>query len=400
MEAFSVGGNKVAALAGSSCSNEDIFMLQKLFRKGFKSNNLDHRFSKHLPKANERIDVKLGTPHVQSTLASFETAQSIFVFGTSLADDEPILFLRVRKAWFKNGAKVIVAHDSATDADSFAHLVLRYKTGTGGILVEGLAQAISGAKGKYTPDVVEKETGIRAADLVEAAAVLKEGNAPTISTLSLYDLADGPEIARNLVEMARSLKGPFNLYALGANDQGADELGMLPDLLPGGRTLDDSGHEDFHSPKESGLGTHGILEGCVSGSVKALWLSGCDPIESYSDKGMATKALESVEFLVVQAATVTPALEYASVVFPMTAPAEGDGTYTNLERRVQRFKRILSPKGDAKPAWRTHSEIMVRLTPETPMFNAAEVMSQIARQAPRFAGAEYSVLPDEGYVLD
>ncbi len=399
MEAFAVGGNKVAALAGSGCSNEDLFMLQKLFRKGFKSNNLDHRFRRHLPKANERIDVKLGTPHVQSTLASFENAKSILVFGTSLADEEPILFLRVRKAWFNNGTKVIVAHDSATDVDSFAHLVLRYKSGTGGILAEALAQAASGTKGKYTPEVIEKETGVRATDFTEAVSILKEGSAPTITTLSLYDLSDGPEIARQLVDLAKSIKGEFNLFALGANDQGADELGFLPDLLPGGRTLDDSGHEDYRSPSAPGLGTHGILEGCISGSVKALWLSGCDPIESYADSAMATKALESVEFLVVQAATITTALEYASVVFPMTAPAEGEGTYTNLERRVQRFKRILAPKGDAKPGWRTHSEIMVRLSPETPMFNASEVMSQIVRQAPRFAGAEYNVLPPEGYVL-
>ena len=399
MEAFSVGGNKVAALAGSSCSNEDLFMLQKLFRKGFKSNNLDHRFRRHLPKANERIDVRLGTPHVQSTLASFEDAKSLLVFGTSLADDEPILFLRLRKSWFKHGTKVIVAHDAATDVDSFAHLVLRYKPGTGGILAEGLAQAADGGKGKYTPEIIEKETGVRAADFSEAVAVLKEGSAPTISTLALYDLPDGPEIARLLVDVAKSLKGAFNLYALGANDQGADELGVLPDLLPGGKTLDDSGHQNFPGSREPGLGTHGILEGCVSGAVQALWLSGCDPLQSYADQALALKALESVEFLVVQAATMTPALDYASVVFPMTAPAEGEGSYTNLERRVQRFKRILAPKGDAKPGWRTHSEIMVRLAPETPMFNASEVMAQIAEQAPLFAGARYDVLPDEGYVL-
>ncbi len=399
MKAFALGGNGVAALSGGTLSNEDLFMLQKLFRKGFKSNNLDHRFRRHLPKVNERIDRKLGTPHVQSTIASFENVDSILVFGTSLAEEEPILFLRVRKAWFKGGTKVVVAHDAPTDADSFAHVVLRYKPGTAGILAEGLLQAVSGGSGKFTAEVVEQETGVKVADLREAAKVLKDGNAPTVATQSLYDLSDGPEVARLLVEFARSVKGAFNLYALNANDQGADELGLLPDQLPGRRTLDDSGQDDYQNPREAGLGTHAVLEGCTSGSVKALWLADCDPTTAHIDSGLAQSAIESVEFLVVQTATMSPLVEFASVVLPRTGPAETDGTYTNLERRVQRLKQVFAPQGEAKSVWKACSELMVRLSPETPVFNSGEVMAQIAGQVPEFEGALYQSLGDEGFLL-
>lgn len=399
VEAFSAGGNQVAALAGPMLSNEDLFMLQRLFRRAFHSNNLDHRFAQHLPKAGERIDRKLGTPHVQSRLADFEKAETILAFGTALADDEPMLFLRIRKAWFNNGAKLIVANDKPTDADSFAHLVLRYKEGTAGIVAEGLLQAVAKGKGKFTPETVEKETGVKAKDLEEAAAILAEAQSQVLTTMGLYELNDGPEVARLLVEFARATKSPFNIYALNAADQGADELGVLPDLLPGGRTLDDSGNTDFKHPREEGLGTKGILEGAISGGVKALWLAGVDPIDAAPDPSEAKKALESVGFLVVQACNMSPAVDYASVVLPMSAPAESGGTYTNLERRVQRFKPVLPQLGSAKPGWRAYSELSLRIKHETPMFNPREVMEQIASQVPAFAGARYDLLPEEGYVL-
>src|SRR5262249_6172265 len=111
VDAFAPGGNEVAALGGATLSNEAIFLLQILFRKDFSSDNIDYRFYSSLPTADQRLPRTLGKPEVQTKLAEMENKQSIFVFGTSLADEEPILFLRVRKAWFNNGAKVIVASD-------------------------------------------------------------------------------------------------------------------------------------------------------------------------------------------------------------------------------------------------------------------------------------------------
>jgi predicted molibdopterin-dependent oxidoreductase YjgC len=117
------------------------------------------------------------------------------------------------------------------------------------------------------------------------------------------------------------------------------------------------------------------------------------------DKDGARKALENVGFLVVQATNQSETLEYASVVLPMTAPAESEGTFINLERRVQRFSRVLPPRGEAKPAWRVYSELMLRTKPETPLFNAKDVMEEIADHVPAFEGARYEALPEEGFVL-
>jgi predicted molibdopterin-dependent oxidoreductase YjgC len=114
---------------------------------------------------------------------------------------------------------------------------------------------------------------------------------------------------------------------------------------------------------------------------------------------LVERALSQVEFLVFQGINQSEAFHYASVVLPQTAPAEQEGTYTNCERRVQYMDKILDPKGEAKPAWRIFSEIYVRLKPSTPFFNPGEVMDQIAEENPAFAGAKYSGLPEEGFLI-
>ncbi len=397
LEGFAGKGNEVAALAGATLSNEDLFCLQRLFRTHFDSNNLDHRWTAALPAAEDRLDRKLGVQPVQTAIADLEHKTALLLFGTSLADEEPILFLRVRKAWSQGGAKVVVASAVPTDADSFAHLVLRYKPGTESIVAAGLlAAAVSAGlakvpKGieKFTPQHVEAETGVPADRLVEAAKLLGDEAAIVCTT----GLLNAPN-AQDAIESLAGLGAEFNLYARQANEQGADDLGMLPDTLPGSRTI-----LEGLGPKRVGLGTHGILKGCAEGTVKALWLAGIDPFSESANRETVVAALENVEFLVVQDLRETEATAYASVVLPMTAPAEADGTYTSAERRVQRMEAILRPLGEAKPAWKSFVELALRIKPSTPHFNAGEVMDEIIRVVPWFAPAAYSSLEDGGSVV-
>ena len=114
---------------------------------------------------------------------------------------------------------------------------------------------------------------------------------------------------------------------------------------------------------------------------------------------MVEAALENVGFLVVQASAKNEALDYASVVLPTALPAERDGTMTNMERRVQRLKAVLQPKGEAKAGWKIYSEVGLRVLPETPLFSAAEVMAQIAKVHPGFAATQFDSIAQEGTLL-
>lgn len=414
LDAFARGGNEVGALAGPMVSNEAYYLLQKLFRGVFASNNLDHRWTRHLPSAADRLETKMGIASVQTPIEDFERKAAVLVFGSSLADEEPILFLRVRKGWFRNGTKVVVACDRDTDADSFAHIVLRYRSGTERDLAAGLLAAavesgrasvpdpVRASLGSFSPASVAATTGVPE-DRIREAAALIAANTAVITTQRLFDAPEAGEAAEYLAGLAMCLQAEFNIYALGANDQGATELGIHPDVLPGGVALADVEAAEkvgqamgVTLPREPGVGTHEMLRAGAEGRLKALWLVACDPFALHPDRRLVEQALESVDFLVVQDFVETEATPYASVVLPMEAPAEQDGTYTNLERRVQRLRQVIPDPGDAKPAWRIFAEAMVRARPQTPFFNPHEIMDEIARVVPAFEVARYEVLAEEG----
>ncbi len=417
LAAFSVGGNEVAALCGGQIANEGLYLLQKLFRSAFRSNNLDHRWTRHLVPAAERLATKMGVHAVQTPIADFERKKTILIFGSSLADEEPILFLRVRKAWFQHAARVIVVNDSPTDVDSFAHLNLHFKPGSETAVANSLLAAAVESGAASVPDAVRESlrpfspesavalTGIPAETVREVAAMIGR-DAAIITTHALLDRNSPQDTLESLAGLAMTTGAAFNFFALGANDQGAEELGVLPDRLPGQTDLrNDSARAEIGAamgceiPLSPGLGTHETLQACADGRVRALWLIGGDPFALHPDRALVTRALENVEFLVVQDVVETEAMGYASVVLPMEAPAEQDGTYTNFERRVQRMAPVLRGPGESKAAWRIFSEVMFRAQPQTPFFNPGEVMEEIARVAPDFASATYPHLAGEGVLL-
>jgi len=378
------GGAKVGILAGTRASNEDLYSLKKL-AGDLGCPTLDYRFERDLLKAEALPDVAL----VQNSIADFETAKSIFVFGTSLADEEPILFLRVRKAWMKNAVRVVVASDSPTDVDSFADIILRYNPGTADTLAAGLL-AILVTEGraevpaetaiwlaKYTPEYVESVCGVLPSSLKNAANAV--AGSATITTKGLYDVDGGVTAVEILARLAKTTEGSFNNYARKANEEGAILLGLTPDA--------------------SGRNTHEILRAAARGEIKALWLAGVDPFAAHSDRALVQRALENVDFLVYQNDLESEAMHYASVVLPMTAPTETDGTYTNIERRVQFSGQVLSPKGEAKPSWRIYTEMAMRVRPQMPAFRASEILDRIAAEVPAFAGASYEAVGTEGFLL-
>jgi NADH-quinone oxidoreductase subunit G len=351
---FQTGG---AALVGPKVSNEAMFLLARLFKSAFKGGDIDFRWTR------DTADL---VGKVSSSIASLENHASVLVFG-SLADESPIVFLRIRKGWFNNGTKVVVACAHDNEADTFANAVLRYRPGTAGELAKGLAAI---AQGSGDLNAVSAATGVSVEQLQRASAALSGGCA-VVTTHALLNEPGG----KDAIGALRGMQN-FNCYALGANEQGAIELGL-----------------------QHGRNTEAILQAAADGHVKSLWLVGSDPLNDFHDRALAQKALETVPFLVVQDVRMTESAHYASIVLPMAAPAEEDGTWTNCERRVQRLMQVIPAPGEAKPAWRIFSECLVRATDEMPMFNAREVLAAIAREHGAFAGVGDSSLEGEGAVL-
>jgi NADH-quinone oxidoreductase subunit G len=370
LDAFSKGGNHVGGLCRATFSNEGLFLFQRLFREVFRSNNVDHRW-----RAAD------GRAHAATTIADLESRSAILWFGGSPADDLPIVYLRARKAWFRSGAKIVVASDQPTDADSFAHIILRYAPGTGARVAAALLAALRGEP------VESADTGV-AEGLIREAAALLGPEAAIVTATTLFHREDAPATMAALTALSEATGAPFNCYAVEASEQGACDLGVLPDRLPGGVRVEEG----------AGLGTFETLRACADGRVKALWLVDADPFRLV-DRELAERALENVEFLVVQGIQESEAMAYASVVLPMEAPAEQDGSYTNCEGRVQRMRQALPAPGDAKPAWRIFAECILRAKPQAPFFNAGEIMAAIGQSVPAYATAAYANLEGEGVVI-
>jgi len=360
--AFGSGG---ALLGGQKNSNEDCYLLGKLFKEAFKSSTTDSRSTSALPA--DKFDFP------RSSIASFEHRSTILAFGANLADEQPILYLRIRKGWIKRGSKIVVASSLRTDLDDFAHAVLRYKAGTGAALAAGLAALISGSG---SLDSLVNATGVDRNQLESAVAALKAEGVSVVASDSVLNEPDGVALSSSLSELAHGAGGQYDRFGLNANSLGSSLVGLAGSSDP-----------------------RAILEGCVSGAIKALWLLEYDPLVEFPDTDLATKALESVEFLVVQASAETEATGYASVVLPMTAPAEMDGTYTNIEGRVQRVAPILPARGVAKAAWAVATELGSRLQCYWPVFEPSDVMRMIADEVPAFKAVDYSSLPADGLLL-
>ncbi|MBS1713915.1 MAG: NADH-quinone oxidoreductase subunit NuoG [Armatimonadetes bacterium] len=350
---FDRPGAECAGLTGPRVSNEALYLFRKVVREQFGSPHLDHRWT-------SAVDGDVSTPSM--TIAGLERQASILVFG-DLAAELPIVYLRVRKAAVKRGAKVVVLSLSPNECDTFSAASLRFPVGA----ERDAVKALSG------DDAAASRLGWDSGTVSAARSALGQGTAVVASDRAL-DLPQGLDALRDLRGWAATSGGSFDVWPTGANSQGAEFLDVRP--------------------AQGGASTFDALQAAAQGRVKALWLMECDPTTFEGGAG----ALENAEFVVVQGTQECEAMAYASVVLPMAAPAEQDGTWTNCEGRVQNIGRAVSPPGDAKPAWRIFSELLLRLSPATPFFNPREVLTALAAEFPRFSAVADGV-PEEGLVL-
>lgn len=378
-KALEASGPASALLTSQKISNEGLFAAKTLFDH-LGSPHTESRLQADALAAADRHEANF--PNLRrAKIADLEHQTAVLVFATSLADEQPMSFLRVRKGWFNRGMKVVVATSAPTEADSFAHVILRYTPGTEDQAARAIAAALQGR-----PDAAATQAaGLKESDLQTAAEALKSPNTTTITTHSLTTTPAGQAAYHTLAESADTLGQAFNYMGLHCNSTGALRLGLST---------------------PSAHGAQDILKACAEGQVKTLVLLDCDPLADLPEgpqgdqaRALATQALENVETLVVLAVVPGPSAAYATHVLPLALPAEQDGTYTSSEHRVQRMRQVLPPPGEAKAAWRTFAEILLRLKPATPAFNASEVMLQIIGKNPAFAPAAYDKLPETGAVL-
>ena len=187
------------------------------------------------------------------------------------------------------------------------------------------------------------------------------------------------------------------------NVQGACDLGCLPNVFTAYQKVTDKAivekFEKAWGAKLSdkiGLTVSEMIEAAGDGRVKAMYIMGENPMVSDPDLNHVEKALENLDFLVVQDIFLTETAELADVVLPASSFAEKDGTFTNTERRVQRVRKAIKPVGESKADWEIIMKIMNLMGYDKTYNCPAEIMEEFAEVTPSYAGIDYDRLEELG----
>ncbi|HEV2473405.1 MAG TPA: NADH-quinone oxidoreductase subunit NuoG [Chthonomonadales bacterium] len=408
MEKLSAAGGSVGAIGGSRCTNEDNYALQRLFRDVLKSSNLDCRLGRYQGPGGTPLFKHLSFQGMGNAIADLEKMRSIFVLGSDLAEEQPILFLRVRKAWrFHNAAILNAASDvpsESTQVGDFADLQLIYRPGQEPALLRGIAasmlqtqtsvsvspadaEKLKSAAGDWTTARAAHEAGLTEQELAGAASLLAKGPMAILAGRSVTEHPEYEQIAKLLADIAAACGAPANVNVPGSgcNTQGAMDMGILPDCLPGGKQAQDPG-----------MSAAAMLAAAAASKLQVLWLVGAKPIENYHDTELARNALSRCPFVVASELYMTDSAREVDLILPAAGAAEKDGTFTNCESRVQRIYRAFEPIGSSKPDWLIYNELSARMGADLGYISARDIFRDICAAVAGYESLSYRSLGEFG----
>jgi NADH-quinone oxidoreductase subunit G len=370
------GPDAVAVLGGAHGTNEDAYVWARFAKGVLGTDHVDAQLSDGLPAA-----VLLGMP--RATIPDLERARAIVLVGPDLKEELPVLYLRVRRATVDLGVPLIDVAARDHGLTPYATHVFRHPPGDP-------SQAVAAARDALAGDA-------RSGDGEAVAATAAHRGGPVVVILGRPSVAEPAAPTVHAAAMLASIPGVRFLSALRrGNVHGALDLGLTPGFLPGRVTLD-AAREHFErawgtAPRAAGRDATGILQAAAAGRLDTLVLLGCDPLADFPDRTLARAALDTVDRIIAVSAFLDGSAERATVVLPPAVWGEQAGSTTNLEGRVQRLGRRVTPEASTLESWRIPAELAARFDVDFDLESLVEVQDEIARVAPAFAGVDAALL--------
>lgn len=366
-----------------------------------------------------------------NSISDLEESNCFLITGTNTTENHPVISTFIKRAVTQRGAKLILADPRNIDLARFATVWIRQRPGTDIAWINGLMnviiseglhneafitertenfEAVREAVKKYTPEYVEKITGIPAEDLRKAARLYAKSEASAIVyAMGITQHITGTDNVKSLANLAM-LTGQIGRPGTGVNPlrgqnnvQGACDMGCLPGNLPAYKKVAEAAErkpfEDAWGaaiPEKVGLTIPKIIEGAGKGIIKALLVMGENPMMSDPDIDHVEKALGKLDLLVVQDIFPNETTKLAHVVLPGSAWAEKEGTFTNTERRVQRVRKAVGAPGEARDDWQIITMLARKLGFDWGYGSAREIADEISRVTPSYAGITYDRIEKEG----
>jgi formate dehydrogenase alpha subunit len=436
------GSDAMAVYCCAKATNEDNYLLQKMFRALFRTNNVDHCTRLCHAGSVVALQMAIGSSAMSNTAAEVIHSDVFIVTGSNTAETHPIIALQMKAAVEKHGAKLIVVDPRRVEMVDWATLWLPERPGTDVPVFSAMAHVIikerlynehfvrertlgfeefSKSVEKFTPEYAEAISGVDRNLIIEAARMYaKAKNGAIYWALGIPEHSHGTDNAMTLIHLAL-LTGHIGRTGTGLNPlrgqnnvQGASDSGAMPWHYPGYQSVD---HEESARKferawsiepgglsRKRGLTTTEILSSIGPGAVRALYIMGENPMMSEPNLNHTRQQMEQLEFLVAQDIFINESGAYADVFLPAASWAEKEGTFTNTDRRVQRVRKAIEPRGQSRGDWEIICDLAIRIEKRLSRLSTAfwsykepsEVLDEMGRLVPEYAGVKYWRIEREG----
>jgi formate dehydrogenase major subunit len=433
------GPRSIGGITSSRCTNEETFLVQKLIRAGFGNNNVDTCARVCHSPTGYGLKTTFGTSAGTQDFDSVEHSDVVIVIGANPTDGHPVFASRLKKR-LRQGAKLIVIDPRRTDLVRSPHVEAAYhlplRPGTNVAILTALAHVIVTeglvneafvrercdwdefedwaafvSEPRHGPDEVAKLSGVPADAIRGAARLFAAGpNGAIYYGLGVTEHSQGSTTVMAIANLAMAT-GNIGRPGVGVNPlrgqnnvQGACDMGSFPHELSGYRHIsDDATRAMFEAlwgtslDAEPGLRIPNMLDAAVEGSFKGIYIQGEDILQSDPDTHHVAAGLAAMECVIVHDLFLNETANYAHVFLPGSTFLEKDGTFTNAERRIQRVRKVMSPRNGLAD-WEVTIALGKAMGLDMGYAHPAAIMDEIASLTPGFAGVSYGKLDELGSI--
>jgi len=426
------GGGALSGFGSAKGSNEEAYLVQKMIRTGFRTNNVDHCTRLCHASSVAALMETIGSGAVTAPFAECANAEVIVVIGSNATENHPVAATFFKNA-VKAGATLIVMDPRGQALKDHAAWMLQNRPGSDVAMLNAMLNVVIG-EGLYdqqyvqahtdgfealrdhvkdfTPEAMAERCGVPAETLRTVARLYAKAETAMIFWgMGVSQHVHGTDNCRCLIALAL-LAGQVGRPGTGLhplrgqnNVQGASDVGLIPMVFPDYRPVNDpEAHaffEDFWGTEldaEPGLTVVEIADAAHDGVIKGMYVMGENPAMSDPNLGHVREALCRLDHLVVQDIFLTETASYADVILPASAFPEKDGTFTNTDRRVQLGRKAIDPPGDARQDWWITQEISRRLGLDWNYAGPADVFAEMRACMASIKGISWQRLERESAV--
>ena len=433
------GADSIGGITSSRCTNEEVFVVQKMVRAAFGNNNVDTCARVCHSPTGYGLKTTLGTSAGTQDFKSVAQADVIMVIGANPTDAHPVFGSRMKRR-LREGARLIVVDPRRIDLVRSPHITadhhLQLQPGTNVAVINAMSHVIAEeglideayvaercdavlyaewrefiARPENSPEALEAVTGVPAAEVREAARLYAAGpNSAIYYGLGVTEHSQGSTMVMAMANLAMAT-GNIGREGVGVNPlrgqnnvQGSCDMGSFPHEFSGYRHVsDDVVREQFETlwgaelRSEPGMRIPNMLDAAVTGEFKALFVQGEDVAQSDPNTHHVQAALEAMDLVIVQDLFLNETARYAHVFLPGTSFLEKDGTFTNAERRINRVRPVMASK-TGKQEWEVTCDLATALGYPMHYNSASQIMDEIATLTPTFSGVSFKLLDEVGSV--